>query len=209
VLIVGVVVALALASRDAGVHTAPLPIVTAPGVGTPKARPQGPEASSASPVQQAAGAEVPKAASEDRAFVTYRGKQLTAQVPAGWRMLEDEAQKVGYIESKWLNPAHPSDTLLIDASPATGLTLEQDAAPVHRELQGSHGYEELEYGPGDLAGVASWMWIFRVSGDQRVDYFFNRCVLGFGVLGSTVPSRFDGLRAVFRAVAQSVSSRCD
>jgi hypothetical protein len=152
---------------------------------------------------------VSKAAPEDRVFVTYRGKQLTAQVPSGWRMLEDEAQKVGYIESKWQNPVRPSDTVLIDASPATNLTLEQDAAPVHKQLQESHGYEELQYGAGDLAGVASWMWIFRVSGDQRVDYFFNRCVLGFGVLGSTVPSRFDRLRATFRAVAESVNSRCD
>jgi hypothetical protein len=163
-----------------------------------------------SSVRQAAGAEAPRAASEDQAFVTYRGKQLTARVPSGWRMLEDEAQKAGYIESKWLNPAHPSDTVLIDASPATiGLTLEQDAAPVHNELQGSHGYEEIQYGAGDLAGVASWMWIFRVSGDQRVDYFYNRCALGFGVLGSTVPSRFDGLRATFRAVAESVNSHCE
>ena len=208
-LILGVVVALVLSSRGAGVHAAPPPTVTAVGVGTSSAHPQRSEASSASAVRRVAGAEASKAALEGQVFVTYRGKQLTAQVPSGWRMLEDEAQKVGYIESKWLNPAHPSDTVLIDASAATGLSLEQDAAPVHRELQRSAGYEELQYGAGDLAGVASWMWIFRVSGDQRVDYFFNRCALGFGVLGSTVPSRFDRLRATFRAVAESVNSRCD
>jgi hypothetical protein len=123
-------------------------------------------------------------------------------------MLEDEAQKPGYIESKWQSPANSSDTVLIDASPATKLTLEQDATPVHKALASVSGYEELGYGPGDLTGLDSWMWTFRVDGDQRVDYFFNRCSLGFGVLGSTVPARFDQLRATFRAVAQSARSEC-
>lgn len=136
----------------------------------------------------------------------YHGARIAAEIPTGWGMLEDEAHKPGYTESKWTNPGNSNDTILIDTSSATGLTLEQDAAPVHQALLGESGYEQISYGPGDLSGVESWMWVFRISGDQRIDYFFNRCATGFAVLGSTVPTRFNQLRGTFRAIAQSVRS---
>jgi hypothetical protein len=129
---------------------------------------------------------------------------MSAEIPAGWTTLEDESHKSGYIESKWSNPANSNDTVLIDTSPATHDTLEQDAAPVHDALLAANGYQQLSYGPGNLTGVESWMWVFRISGDQRVDYFFNRCASGYAVLGSTIPGRFNQLAATFRAVAQSV-----
>jgi hypothetical protein len=122
--------------------------------------------------------------------------------------LEDETQKEGYVESKWRNPANAGDTALIDAGRAPHLSLQQDAAPVHEALTKEQGYQEIYYGPGDLTGVASWMWVFRVSGDERIDYFFEKCTNGFAVLGSTVPGRFNQLRGTFRAVAQSVQSTC-
>jgi hypothetical protein len=140
-------------------------------------------------------------------MVPYDGARITASIPAGWAIDENEVQKPGYIESKWTNPADTSDYLLIDESPATkNLTLEQDASSVHQALQESSGYQQIFYGPGDLTGVESWMWIFQISGDQRIDYFFNRCTGGFGVLGSTTISQFGQLRATFRSVAQSVES---
>jgi hypothetical protein len=142
-------------------------------------------------------------------MVPYDGARITASIPAGWTIDENEVQKPGYIESKWTNPADTSDYLLIDESPATkNLTLEQDASSVHQALQESSGYQQIFYGPGDLTGVESWMWIFQISGDQRIDYFFNRCTGGFGVLGSTTISQFGQLRATFRNVAQSVQSTC-
>jgi hypothetical protein len=133
---------------------------------------------------------------------------MSAQVPAGWIIQENEAQKSGYIESKWTNPANSADYVLIDESPATRLTPEQDAAPVHKTLQEASGYREISYGPGDLTGIDSWMWLFMISGDERVDYFFEKCTNTFGVLGSTSPSRFGQLRSTFRAVTQSVQSTC-
>lgn len=137
-------------------------------------------------------------------LVSYHGARISAAIPAGWSTLENESHKTGYIESKWSNPANPNDTVLVDTSPATPDTLEQDAAPVHEALLAASGYQQLSYGPGNLTGVDSWMWVFRISGDQRVDYFFNRCASGYAVLGSTVPSRYNQLLATFRAVAQSV-----
>ncbi len=142
-------------------------------------------------------------------LVPYDGARITAAIPAGWGIEEDEVQKPGYVESRWADSADSADYTLIDESPAkANLTLEQDASPVHQALQASSGYQQLFYGPGDLAGVQSWMWIFQISGDRRIDYFFNRCTGGFAVLGSTPINQFDQLRATFRAVAQSVQSTC-
>ena len=75
-------------------------------------------------------------------------------------------------------------------------------------LQREAGYQEISYGPGDLSGVDSWRWIFRISGDERIDYFFSQCTSDFGVLGSTIPSRFNQLLATFKAVAESVQATC-
>jgi hypothetical protein len=160
---------------------------------------------SSSPVTTPAGS---SPAPAQPSFAAYHGQRITAEVPAGWAIVENEARKTGYVESKWQSAADADDTVLIDFSPATDLTLEEDAAPVHKDLQAAAGYQEIYYGVGDLTGSASWMWLFRISGDERVDYFFNRCTLGFGVLGSTRSSRFAGMRATFRAVAQSVQAGC-
>jgi hypothetical protein len=141
-------------------------------------------------------------------MVAYNGTHFTAEVPAGWRLQEAEVPKSEGVESTWRNPSNPSDALLIDASPATNRTLQQDAAPVQEQLLSDRGYDELYYGPGDLPGVGSWMWIWRISGRQRIDYFFHRCSTDFGVLGSTVVGRFIHLRAIFRLVAQSVRANC-
>lgn len=140
--------------------------------------------------------------------VAYQGALFTAQVPSGWTMQENEAPKEGYVESKWRNPANSSDSLLVDVSPTLRLPPEKQAAPVHEALQRASGYRELDYRPGDLAGAESWMWVFQVSGDRRVDYFFEKCTTGFAVLGSTTPGRFARLQATFHAVAQSVQSTC-
>jgi hypothetical protein len=139
----------------------------------------------------------------------YRGAKISAEVPTGWRMTENEATKSGYVESKWIDPAGSGDYTLIDASAATtGLTLEQDAVPVHSALRQESDYHEVAYRTGDLSGVNSWMWIFEISGDERIDYFFNRCATGFAVLGSSPTARFAELKATFRAVAQSVQAAC-
>lgn len=139
---------------------------------------------------------------------SYRGARFSANVPAGWRIEENEASRSGSVESTWHDPANTRDSLLIDASPATDRTLQEDAAPVQQELLGEPGYQELYYGPGDLGGVESWMWVWRIGTYQRIDYFFDRCSTDFAALGSSSPGRFDHLRSMFRSVAQSVRAKC-
>jgi hypothetical protein len=138
----------------------------------------------------------------------YSGAHFSTEIPAGWRIEENEVHKPGEIESTWVDPAAPGNTLLIDLSSATDLTAEQDAAPVHMRLLRQDGYHELYYGTGDLTGTESWMWVFRLPNSQRIDYFFTRCSTSFGVLGSTLPAQFDALQATFRSVAQSVRANC-
>lgn len=206
VVVAGAIVAAVLTSANGGggVHAATVLTVT-----TPRAASSAGSGADGSEVHHTSA---PRAATGHAvavqtgplSLVPYRGTRISAELPVGWNTVENEEHKTGYIESKWSNPADSNDTILIDTSPATTDTLEQDAAPVHNDLLQASGYHELFYGPGNLAGVASWMWVFRISGDQRVDYFFNRCASGYAVLGSTVPSRFDRLLATFRAVTQSV-----
>jgi hypothetical protein len=211
-LVAGVVLTLVLATGGKQEIRATAAVVT---VTTPPARAGGGSTTSA-----AAGDRTPQGSSEpahpltagtsagQAGFVAYRGQKIAARIPAGWKILEDEAQKEGYVESKWQSPTTAADTVLIDTSPATDLTLEQDAAPVHADLEKVDGYEEVSYGAGDLGGVESWMWIFRVSGDERIDYFFNSCGQGFGVLGSSESSHFAQMREIYRAVAQSTRAAC-
>ncbi len=216
-LVAGAIVAAVLTSASGGnsVHGATVLTVTAPrpaGLATPgssrsESQPSGPDASSDTGSATGGANASPSPASghgTPLTLVPYGDATIVAEIPAGWNPIEDEAHKPGYVESKWSNPADSNDTILIDTSPATNDTLEQDAAPVHNALLSASGYQELSYGPGDLAGFESWMWVFRISGDQRVDYFFNRCTSGFAVLGSTVPGRFERLAATFRSVAESV-----
>ena len=141
-------------------------------------------------------------------LIGYYGASFSARIPAGWAIEDAEVQRPNEVESKWRNPADKADYLLIDAHTATHLTPQQDAAPVLRTLEGSGSYEQVYYGPGDLVGVPSWMWIFHIQGDERIDYFFEACGKAFGVLGSTLPRHFESLRTTFRAVAQSVPDSC-
>ncbi|MFZ1926045.1 MAG: hypothetical protein WAU42_07870, partial [Solirubrobacteraceae bacterium] len=178
--------------------------VTAPPASTSGSAPGSGEGTPSTSADVGGGRTTSSSETAALSLVPYHGVNISAEIPAGWTTLENEVQKTGYIESKWSNPADTNDTILIDTSPATSDTLEQDAAPVHEALLRASGYQQLAYEPGNLAGIESWMWIFRISGDQRVDYFFNRCSSGYAVLGSTLPGRFNHLMGTFQDVAQSV-----
>ena len=212
-LVSGVIVAVLLTNSEegSGVHAATVLTVTAP---QPASLSEAGDASknNSTPTQgrppgQAAGAPPSRVTAPGAALplIPYGGNAISAEIPSGWTAIENEVHKPGYVESKWRNPSDSNDTILIGTSPVTPDSLEEDAAPVHNALLRASGYQELSYGPGDLAGLQSWGWVFRISGDQRVDYFFNRCSSGFAVLGSTVPGRFAQLAATFRSVAESVN----
>lgn len=210
-LVAATIAVLALSSGGDGgasIHPAAVVTVTTPG----QASTATPTTQSSSRVSRSPSTSTPatQPITQSRVnFSAYRAQHINAQIPSGWKMLENEAQKSGYLESKWQSPSGRGDSVLIDTSPATDLSLQEDAAPVHRALEAASGYHEISYGPGDLAGLSSWMWVFEVSGDERVDYFFNSCGQGFGVLGSTRASRFAAMRATFRTVAQSTHAVCE
>ncbi|HUB05684.1 MAG TPA: hypothetical protein VMB50_01720, partial [Myxococcales bacterium] len=161
-----------------------------------------PGSSEGSDQGEATGTEASAAAG----LTPYTGPGYSADVPTGWDAVEDDAAKSGYRESKWKEGGH---FLLIDTQPAAeNLTLEQDAAPVHAAVERIPGYEELRYGPTTLAGSEAWEWVFRARGKQQVDYFFNRCDRGFGVLGSAPGGDFEPFEATFRRAAESVQVSC-
>jgi hypothetical protein len=208
-LVIAVVVALALSSSGGnGVHAATVVAVTAT---TPSVPP-----SLTSPTTTNPSPSSPPASSRTGSptqpvglrLVPYDGARITASVPAGWVIEENEVQKPSEVESKWSNPADAADYLLIDEHSATHLTPEQDAAPVHASTEQTSGYHEISYGAGDLTGIDSWTWVFELPEAERIDYFFEKCSNTFGVLGATTPNRFDQLRSTFRTIAQSVQSTC-
>jgi hypothetical protein len=204
----GVITTLILAGRDTGVHAATALTVTTPITAGPSASaPADATGAPSSSTQHPPAHPTPPTPPASSTF-SYRGTTMSAEIPVGWRITEREVQKPGYLESKWTNPANTADYLLIDMSPVTHLTPAEDAAPVHTGTEQTRGYREITYGPGDLLGVGSWMWVFEVPTSERIDYFFERCTNTFGVLGSTTPARFDRLRTTFREVAQSVQPAC-
>jgi hypothetical protein len=148
------------------------------------------------------------AGKEPSGMVTYVAGRFTAKIPVGWLLHENELAKEGEIESTWHNPANTHDLILIDFKPARYQTPHEDAEPEHAKLLKEPAYQEKYYGPGDLDGVESWMWIFQVGEQQSIDYFFTRCSTTYAVLGSSTQSRFTGLRQTFRWVAQSVMPKC-
>jgi hypothetical protein len=142
-------------------------------------------------------------------MTAFHGARFTAQIPAEWTTEEREVHKPGYVSSSWYDPSDPTDKLLIDWSrPTAGLTLKQDARPVHDEVSQDAGYEQLYYGLGNLNSVDSWMWEFRVNGHQDIDYFLQDCSVSFAVLGSADPDQFNRLRSSFRESAQSLRATC-
>jgi hypothetical protein len=141
-------------------------------------------------------------------LVPYVAADYSAEIPAGWHQVEDEVLRPSETESRWHAPGSENDYLLIDSHPPTHLIPEEDAAPVHADLEKAPSYREIYYGPGDLTGITSWMWVFNVEGSERIDYFFETCRKTMAVLGSTEQGHFDQSRPIFRAVAQSVRAHC-
>jgi hypothetical protein len=154
-----------------------------------------------------AGATTATAASDPLA--PYEATDYSAEIPAGWSQVETETQRPSETESRWQAPGQNDEYLLIDTHKRTHLTPEQDAQPVHADLEKADGYQEIYYGPGNLGGITSWMWVFDAEGSERIDYFFETCRKTMAVLGSTEPDHFDRSRPTFRAVAQSVRARCN
>jgi hypothetical protein len=207
--IIAVVLVLALSSSGGnGVHAATVVAVTTTTPSVPSSSTSSTATNPSPPSPSASSSTDSPTQLAGLRLVPYDGARITASVPTGWVIDENEVQKPSEVESKWSNPADAADYLLIDEHPATHLTPEQDAAPVHASTEQTSGYHEIYYGAGDLRGIDSWMWVFELPKTERIDYFFEKCSNTFGVLGATTLNRFDQLRPTFRDVAQSVQSTC-
>jgi hypothetical protein len=128
---------------------------------------------------------------------------FTATPPAGFVAVEHAVSHGRYVESRWQAGA---EYALVDMSPRSGLSPEQAAAGVVRTTSAQPGYQQIAFGPGRLTRGPSAVWIFRLPGTERVDFFFSACGHDFGVLGVTTPGRFNDRLPDFAALANSV--RC-
>jgi hypothetical protein len=167
-------------------------------------------ASTTSPKERSTGASSQRQTPNTPGLRSYSGSYFAMMIPSGWVQDVDEKQLGAEVESKWSNPSDSSEYLLLDVHTPTHITMREGAEPVREELAKQPGYTQIYYGPGDLSRHSeSWMWIFEVEGNERIDYFFETCSNTVAVLGSATPSRFDAMRPTFREVANSFTSECE
>jgi hypothetical protein len=150
----------------------------------------------------------PHAADRRVSLASYQASLYSASIPATWNTEEDEAQKSGFLESKWRNPADPTTSVLIDVVEGETASPKAKAIAVRAATSRTAGYRELSLGPATVGGRSAWKWVFQVSGDQRVDYFVNECGVGVAILGSTIPEGYARWARTFRQVAASVTPDC-
>ncbi len=144
-----------------------------------------------------------------KAFTSYTATLYSTEVPEGWTLEEDERDHSGFVRSRWRDPSDPNTAILIDAVKGETTAPASKAASVRASTSQTGGYVEVSFGPTTIAGRSAHKWVFRVSGDQRVDYFINECDIGIAVLGSTSPSRFEAFTNTFERVADALEPNCE
>ena len=143
-------------------------------------------------------------------LMSYSGSNFSIMIPSGWAQDVDEKQLGEEAESKWSNPSHSTEYILLDVHTPAHVTMREGAEPVRDQLVKQPGYTQIYYGPGRLSRhPESWMWIFEIEGAERIDYFFETCSNTMGVLGSAPPARFNELRGTYTEVANSFRSECE
>jgi hypothetical protein len=151
----------------------------------------------------------PHAAREQRTrLVDYTATLYDARIPDGWTVEKDETDMGGFVRSVWRDPADQNTSVTIDVVDGETDAPSDKASSVRADTSSSPSYEEIAVVPTSLGGRSAEKWVFRISGDQRVDYFMNDCSIGVAVLGSTSPSRYSSRSTVFRSVAASVVPDC-
>jgi hypothetical protein len=138
----------------------------------------------------------------------YRARLYSAEVPLGWTRTREQTGSTLRTTSEWEDPSHPRRYLVIDTSEYEDYTPREKAESVRAQVAHHPSYQEIAFGPERVGSREGWKWVFRLSGDQRADYFVSDCNTTFAVLGSTSPRDFRRYERLFRSVAETVSPSC-
>jgi hypothetical protein len=141
-------------------------------------------------------------------YTPYQGPGYTARIPTGWATESDAADHGSYVESVFRDPTDPNSSITIDLTPNVTESPAASAAQVHSDTAKTPGYSELDFEPTTIRDRDAFEWSFKVSGDRRVDFFFNDCGNGLALLGSAPPGVYPSVKPVFQAVVESVQGDC-
>jgi hypothetical protein len=148
-------------------------------------------------------------------FETFAASKYLVEIPAGWVQVFDEADRNTYVHSEWHDPDNPDTEIFIDTKDGVTGSPQASFEKVEAEVSTTRpGYQRLASESTSIAGRDGWRWVFLGEDsagnlDKRVDYFFNDCGTGFGVVGSTSPEGFAQWEPAFRHVVESIQVACE
>jgi hypothetical protein len=155
---------------------------------------QNPVATSAQPTRPTTTPTPPVHPSATR---TYTSSAYSADVPADWSLVSDNADKGAYTETKMQSPDGGA-AVLIDRASGSPLDPRVEAEGVRKDTARTPGYTEVVFAPTTIGGRVVWEWIFDLPSGRRYDYFTNQNGGRFAVLGTGSDT------ATSRKVARSV-----
>lgn len=138
----------------------------------------------------------------------YHGDRYGISPPAGWQLVEREADHGSYVESKWQLPGDPSVSFLIDHTAGYRGTARSGAASVRAMTLDGEGYREVSWGPVSLPSSEGWAWEYDLAGARKIDIFSTGCRTGYATLGAAPPESFSTYRHVFVGAARSLRPEC-
>jgi len=138
----------------------------------------------------------------------YSTAGYSAQVPAGWGIIEDEVDKGLYRDSVWRAPAPSKARLTIAYRPAVKVSADRVAQTLRGQAATDPTYSELAWGPIELNGRPATRWVYGRRGRARMSWTMNPCGTSVAVHGSARTSEILRWAPTFRAVAAAVTPGC-
>jgi hypothetical protein len=138
----------------------------------------------------------------------YSTAGYSAQVPAGWGIIEDEVDKGLYRDSVWRAPAPSKARLTIAYRPAVKVSADRVAQTLRGQAVTDPTYSELAWGPIELNGRPATRWVYGRRGRARMSWTMNPCGTSVAVHGSAKASEILRWAPTFRAVAAAVTPGC-
>lgn len=157
------------------------------------------------PEDQEAAATTPDGKAADGYRLAQRSG-FSIQVPASWRLTEDEVDKGYGIRNTWNGPDGAS--VLVDYTRDFDGTSEGSARKLRRNASKLDGYDELSFRRVTLGDNEMLEWHFVEGGEEKVDYFTDSCGTGYAVLGAAPADVFDRFADDFRHAAESLKPDC-